>query len=241
MALPKWQNVGASVGNSSADQMAGSNLIMRALENASGALTDHRQEQDKAFWKQQENMAAKLLDIKKDRPLTEEDYQLAGIVNRKPLNDEIRKRETADRDYNLNLRKTNSDIAANGAKMDPMTKALQEHALKLDFLKAETDAGKYKTKNSSGKSGVFKVLDDANLLFDPLDNGKSTVDGDADAVNKDFVALATAKNVPKNILREVIMANTQAGGWMSHVSGLDEQSLDVEGAAQMLINKGYRI
>ncbi len=122
-------------------------------------------------------------------------------------------------------------------KEDPMTTALRNHALKLNFLQAEKDAGKYKSK-SGGKSGIYKVLDEANLIYDPLDSGASTIDGDNDAKNKQFVAAAVAKGVPKNVLRDVIMKNSKNGSWHSGFSPWDEQELDVEGAAQMLF-KNY--
>lgn len=236
-----WKGVSMPAANAGTAAMGmANNIFNKALQTAENGLTKHQEEMEKSTAAERAANTALVLKMRGEgKNVSKEFLKELGVYDGKAINDGVMDLKKFD----LEERKLKSEIAVNNSKMDPMTKALQEHALKLDFLKAETSAGKYRDKTGKGgKTGIFKVLDDANLIYNPLDSDLSTVDGNSEAENKQFVAAAVAKGVPKNVLRDVIMKNSRNGAWHSGFTGADEQVLDVEGAVQMLYkNYGMKI
>ena len=246
--MPEWRNVSSQVGNGSDYFRGGSSLINQAFKMAQDGLSEYQVREKENADTREANNTAKLLDIAKVRPLTQSDYDAAGMVDRTTLNKMLKQQEKQDHDIArgehsmsiadqtlaLSRKRTAAEMAkwasgsaaSNGKPSYWQKKTMDNYAsvLKEKEMK-ERGLGSYGKSKSGGGSDV-KALEDVGITLHTEDK-YGTAEGSNYIKYQRAVRKAQAANIPKKTINLALSQSSETGGFWGEVSGVDEMSMDV--------------
>ncbi len=258
MALPQWRNVSANVGNGAGYFGQGASLINQAFKTAQDGISKYQEQEKENANTREANNTAKLLDIAKTRPLTQADYDVAGMVDRATLNKVMSEQEKqahdiakgehgmgiADSNLALDRRKTTAQIAkwradakAATGKPSYLEKKMIDARLALskEEMYKDNQLGSYfdKSKSKFGSSTAGKFMEAVGLTTESTNSKGETVHGSIDIESgldyQNAINQAIAKGRTKKEITSAMSRNTSKNNWTSNFTPQDEMDFNVAG------------
>ncbi len=227
MALPQWRNVSANVGNGAGYFGQGASLINQAFKTAQDGISKYQEQEKENANTREANNTAKLLDIAKTRPLTQADYDVAGMVDRTTLNKMLSEQEKQAHDKSMDTQKMGLDgqrLAAQIAnwqsginkdnayiKNNTLENQLASYGAKL-ALDKKFGVGK-SSKSSSGKKGSKSK----GTNYDPFKMNEYIETINHDNRSKDDMRLDAAKLADAGFGNQEIMEELRNGTTRNYV------------------------